>query len=79
VSKATHPHTFIDPVCGLPAFHIVRVPRSGDSRCAADHEHIDGRPVQSGDEFACDSCHRRFNYDDLGTMMDGKNYVARVA
>jgi hypothetical protein len=58
MSRETHPYVLIDPVCGQPAIFRVAPACPTDHIRAADHEHIDGRPVLGSEVFACDSCGR---------------------
>jgi hypothetical protein len=73
--SATHPFTFIDPVCGGAAFRRVSIPCVGEARQLSDYQHTDGRPVVQSDPFACDSCARTFDHRDVDTMLNPRNWT----
>lgn len=78
MSHATHPLTFIDPVCGKPGWHADSVPLPTDPILAHRAEHLDGSAVQSSDLVACESCWRVVWPGD-GELVDPANYVPRSA
>lgn len=79
MSVESHPWTYIHPLCGKPAMHRVALPFSSDPIWGLDHEHIDGRPCELWEIFACDSCGGHL-YLDLGAvLLNPDNWRKRVA
>jgi hypothetical protein len=78
MSAATHPFTYIDPVCGKPSFHTVGVPLPTDPIIAHRYERLDGRPTLTTDPFVCESCGRGFwPPAETRALLDPANYVDR--
>lgn len=78
MSVASHPLTYIDPVCGRPSFHTVAVPVPSDPIIAWRYERLDGEPVKTTDAFVCQSCGRGFWPPAESTaFLDSANYVER--
>lgn len=79
MSIETHPYVLIDPVCGKPAIFRVAPARPTDQIRAADHEHIDGRPVLGSEVFACDSCGRALWGDAMHGLLLAPEHWKRRA
>lgn len=80
MSITTHPLSFIDPVCGKPAFHRSRVPDPWEPilpSTAAEEEHLDGSPCLPTDPFKCESCGRFFDFRDIAMTCDRWRYIPR--
>jgi hypothetical protein len=80
VSEHTHPWTFIDPLCGQPAFHRTEIPLATTLIAPEPVEHLDGSRVLGSDPFICESCGRAL-WDEMrpdGPLIDSNHWQKRI-
>lgn len=81
MTAATHPWTFVHPVCGQPAVHAARIPALADrvsaSVSAGELEHLDGRTVRELDLRECGTCGCGLDAVDMAAMTVEANWRRR--